>query len=444
MYVRVLLVWFSVVGAIQLPPSLRPPDPTVQFPRLLQFGLSHQLHLGARSPEDSHQAPYLSEYSFSQHIRPTLSLKAVPTTVYRPSSYETLEHARWRSIHLGQSEPLRWIETQVLGPDVTDRHTLAQLARMAANAYQLPGENNWYELDPFWNLNASFPFGWDEDEDGFRGFVFRSQDNATVVLSIKGTTLRGPTSKKDKFNDNLLFSCCCARVDFSWVFSAVCDCFDWSIGLHRRCDDPCLSAALVEDSLFYPSGVKLVQDVRSLFPDADLWLVGHSLGGSLASLLGATFGLPAVAFEAPGERMAAHRLHLPLPPAPSGVGLPPVPITHVYHNADPIPQGACTGITSLCAQAGYALETRCHLGRAIVYDTVTRLGWHANVRRHPIKELVLNVLELELLWPDEEDGTERQVPVAREEVDCVDCFKWEFGDFKHINTSDVENRPRSC
>ena len=41
--------------------------------------------------------------------------------------------------------------------------------------------------------------------------------------------------------------------------------------------------------------------------------IGHSLGGSLSSLLGATFGAPVVAFEAPGDKLAATRLHLPLP-----------------------------------------------------------------------------------------------------------------------------------
>ncbi|KAG9318547.1 alpha beta-hydrolase [Chiua virens] len=422
-HVPVLLAIFAIASAIQPSPATFLPDLTAP-PRLLQFELSHQFTTGSQDTQI-----LLSDYSFPQHVTPTLSLKAVPTTVYRPTSYEALQHFRSRSMHQAQSEPIEWIETQVLGPDVTDRHTLAQLARMAANAYQLPWKDNWYELDPSWNINASFPFGWEDDEDGFRGFVFRARDNATIVLSIKGTTLQGPTSKKDKLNDNLLFSCCCARVDFSWVFSTVCDCFDWT-GLYRRCDDPCLTAALVKDSLFYSTGSrKLVNDVRSLFPHADIWLVGHSLGGSLASLLGATFGLPTVAFEAPGERMAAHRLHLPLPTFLSPAGLPRVPITHVYHNADPIPQGACTGITSLCAQAGYALETRCHLGQTIVYDTVTRLGWHADVRRHPIKELVLNVLDLEGPWPDGREG--REVPTPHEEVDCVDCFKWEFGNFKH-------------
>lgn len=78
-----------------------------------------------------------------------------------------------------------------------------------------------------------------------------SEENSTVVLSIKGTTLNGPTSKKDKFNDNLLFSCCCALVDFSWVFSTVCNC--WSS--HWRCDNTCLSEALIQDSLFYNVGV---------------------------------------------------------------------------------------------------------------------------------------------------------------------------------------------
>ena len=127
-----------------------PPFPPV-FPRPLQFDLSHQF---AATSQDADQTPLLSHDSFPHHFHPTLSLKAVPTTLYRPSSFEALQHARWRSIHHAQSEPVEWIETQVLGPDVTDRNTLAQLARMAANAYQLPGKDNWYELDPSWNINA--------------------------------------------------------------------------------------------------------------------------------------------------------------------------------------------------------------------------------------------------------------------------------------------------
>lgn len=50
-----------------------------------------------------------------------------------------------------------------------------------------------------------------------------------------------------------------------------------------------------------------------MYPEANIWIIGHSLGGALASLLGATFGVPVVTFETPGDKLAAQRLHLPSP-----------------------------------------------------------------------------------------------------------------------------------
>lgn len=179
------------------------------------------------------------------------------------------------------------------------------------------------------SASQSYPVGWEPDDDGFRGHVFATPDNSTVVLSIKGTSAAfigggGPTAKKDKFNDNLLFSCCCARVDWTWT--TVCGCYrgGW------KCDQGCLEEALIEDSLFYPIGtVRAVHDsyltranddaqnlynnLTYLYPNSNIWMVGHSLGGALASLLGVTFGSPTVAIESPGEKMAAARLHLPSP-----------------------------------------------------------------------------------------------------------------------------------
>jgi hypothetical protein len=96
------------------------------------------------------------------------------------------------------------------------------------------------------------PVGWEPDNDGFRGYVFATDDNSTVVLSIKGTSAqwvdKGPTTDKDKTNDNLLFSCCCARINWSWT--TVCDCYrgGW------KCNQDCLEDALMEESLFYPIG----------------------------------------------------------------------------------------------------------------------------------------------------------------------------------------------
>lgn len=140
-----------------------------------------------------------------------------------------------------------------------------------------------------------------------------STDNSTVIVSIKGTSAfwlvgdGGPTVRKDKLNDNLLFSCCCAKVGPTWT--SVCDCHSGGY----TCDQDCLEKSLVQDSLFYPIGVNLFNNVTYLYPSANIWVIGHSLGGALASLVGVTFGAPVVAFEAPGEKMAAKRLHINLP-----------------------------------------------------------------------------------------------------------------------------------
>lgn len=103
------------------------------------------------------------------------------------------------------------------------------------------------------SLPQSYPFGWDPTADGFRGHVFATPDNSTVVVSIKGTSAAlfgggGPTARKDKLNDNLLFSCCCARVDWTWT--TVCGCYrgGWN------CDEGCLEEAMKEEGLFYPVG----------------------------------------------------------------------------------------------------------------------------------------------------------------------------------------------
>jgi len=72
------------------------------------------------------------------------ALRSRPTTVYRPSTYEL------RALH-GQSPAVDWTPTEIQGPDIEDRHTLSQLARMTGNAYAIPGQNNWYDLDAAWN-----------------------------------------------------------------------------------------------------------------------------------------------------------------------------------------------------------------------------------------------------------------------------------------------------
>ncbi|GJJ07625.1 hypothetical protein Clacol_001829 [Clathrus columnatus] len=340
----------------------------------------------------------------------SLYISAVPITVYRPSSFESFMHARRRfrpSFHdrvygndysnifsldedYRLEDKLFWTEETVEAPDVTDRETLLSLAKMTRNAYlDISGgvSEEWYELDGY---NASFPFGWEEDADGLRGHVFVTGDNSTVIIAIKGTSLTflgggEPTAKRDKLNDNLLFSCCCAAIDFTWT------------------------------PKFVQSNVS-----RREFTGRELVLFYcccHSLGGAVASLVAVTFGIPAVTFEAPGERMAAERLHLPLPPSTQHV-------THVYHTADPIAMGTCNGIFSACTFAGYAMESSCHLGQTIVYDTVTELGWTVDVRTHPIKVIVEKLLANK--WVTKDQSGDDPVPKARPQEDCVECYRWDF------------------
>ncbi|KAF9463423.1 Alpha/Beta hydrolase protein [Collybia nuda] len=337
---------------------------------------------------------------------------------HRPTSFTAFSNARTRSLRQAQTMPLHWADVEVPGPDVQKRENLQLLAKMTYNSYFAPGDKEWYELGPGWN--SSYPFGWEPDADGFRGHIFVSEDNSTVVISIKGTSAgwvaggSSATTKKDKINDNLLFSCCCARVGPTW--SPVCDCYSGGY----RCDQTCVERSLIEESLFYPIGTNLYNNITYMYPDANIWVTGHSLGGALASLVGVTFGAPVVAFEAPGEKMAAKRLHLPSPPSAQH-------ITHIYHTADPVAMGTCTGITSSCAIGGYAMESRCHLGKSILYDTVGKLDWSVDIRTHPIKVVIEKILNED--W-DPENGVE--VPAAEEEKDCVDCFNWEYGDYKNL------------
>ncbi|KAJ1672858.1 putative lipase atg15 [Spiromyces aspiralis] len=304
---------------------------------------------------------------------------------------------------------------------------------MAANAYQGGPEGEWEDLGNFWDTKHSF--GW--RRDGIRGHVFASEDNSTIVISFKGTSaalfLGGgtETSVNDKFNDNRLFSCCCARVDFSW--SPVCDCY---MG-NNMCNATCIDNSLNDDpDIYFHAAANIFMDVTRAYPDSHIVLVGHSLGGSIASLLGLTFGVPVVAYEAPGEALAARRLHLPVPTDSALMGV--LPTWHIGHTADPIYMGVCTGPTSSCYYAGYAMESSCHLGQQCVFDTVRLKDWRLDIRHHRINEVIYLMLEpwgltnLDEKWPK----------CLAESDECEDCGLWSFvngdddGDSNHNGGDD--------
>lgn len=109
----------------------------------LEFTYSHQLHFSEAS---GRFIPQPTNISNDVH-----TLKTKLTTVYRPHSMESFHQARLRSIQHSESANIQWDPIQIQAPDVEDTHTLAQLARMTANAYASPGQKNWYDIDFAWN-----------------------------------------------------------------------------------------------------------------------------------------------------------------------------------------------------------------------------------------------------------------------------------------------------
>lgn len=332
---------------------------------------------------------------------------------------------------------LEWEESfGVKVPDVKDKNSLVSLATISSNAYVRFPENedekkklDWIDIGEPWlpdDGNDDVNFGW--ADVGLRGHIFVNKEDNIVIIGIKGTSGAGlpgggsdETADNDKTNDNLLFSCCCARVGYMWT--TVCDCYEKTY----TCNQDCLEKELMRKDRYYQAVLELYQNVTSIYsPDKyDIWVTGHSLGGSLASLLGRTFGLPVVAFEAPGEMLATKRLHLPQPP-----GLPRF-LEHIWHfgnTADPIYMGVCNGASSSCNVAGYAMETACHTGKVCVYDVVTDKGWRVNLLNHRIHTVIDEII----LKYNETAECVNQPP-------CRDCFNWryvshqdEFDDPEHL------------
>lgn len=326
--------------------------------------------------------------------------------------------AKLNQIHL-EWEP----ETDVSVPDVHDKELLVSLALISSNAYvRFPKDDDekkrldWIDVGDPWAPDEDhndINFGW--LDVGLRGHVFVSNDLKTVIIGFKGTSGAGlpgggsdETSASDKTNDNLLFSCCCARVGYLWT--TVCDCYEKTY----TCNQDCLEKELLRQDRYYQAALDLYRNVTKLYPPdkTDIWVTGHSLGGALASLLGRTYGLPVVAFEAPGEMLATKRLHLPQAP---GVPRHLEHIWHIGNTADPIFMGVCNGALSSCSAAGYAMETACHMGQICVYDVVTDLGWHVNLLNHRIHTVIDDII---LAY--------NETAPCMEQPPCRDCFNWRF------------------
>jgi lipase ATG15 len=190
--------------------------------------------------------------------------------------------------------------------DPQDKDTILSMANICYNTYEDRNTSTDWKIIEGYNPTDSF--GW--YDDGMRGYVYTSSSNGTIIIAIKGTSLKfmgyeSPTSDKDQLMDNLMFSCCCARVNSRW--DEVCDCFQ----KENECSQGCLYRTMQNDSLsYFKYAEEIYLQLRREFPRSVIWSTAHSLGGSIASLLAIKYDIIAITFEAPGELLYAQRLGL--------------------------------------------------------------------------------------------------------------------------------------
>ena len=118
------------------------------------------------------------------------------------------------------------------------------------------------------------------------------------------------------------FSCCCGQGGH-YLWRRVCDCNTAAY----TCNNTCLIKTLREKNMYYTAAMELYGNVTEMYPDSQIWLAGHSLGGSVSSLLGLTFGLPCHHLRSPrrGPRRSETR-----PPHPSRLQEPRAPTPAVH------------------------------------------------------------------------------------------------------------------
>jgi lipase ATG15 len=365
--------------------------------------LNHIYHIG------SHQYPHLlRKVDVSPEVLDRLETNSgqkvgsVGTVFAMQSSLIKIERLFDRRRHiidslllergvLGGSTPdfgTSWTLDDVRGPNVTDKQTVLSFAQMAASAYfTQPVRDDWIDI----GFNYTEDFGW--EDDGLRGHIFADTGNKTVVVSLKGTSLAfldgSETQGNDRRNDNLFGSCCCGQGGH-YAWEKVCDCQTSKY----VCNSTCLARSLQKKSAYYHTALDLYYNITILYPNADIWLTGHSLGGVVSSLLGQTFGLPTLTFEAFPDALAAQRLGLPTPPGHHvGIKSSYTGVFHFGHTADPVYMGICNSFNSPCTVAGFAFQSECHTGYNCTHDTVGDLGWGVSIGTHRITSVIRDVIE---------------------------------------------------
>ncbi|CZT05331.1 related to starvation induced protein PSI-7 [Rhynchosporium graminicola] len=393
-----------------LPPSLTP-DILISRKGEHVFSLRHVFHhgdLNRPALHIRHDVPKTvqhlwieSEEGNLEEVSRPLVVQTSPMKIHRlkdarPSVVDPMVAAARDYSDVWASSPEAWTMDDVEGPDVSSMQTILTFAQMAANAYvEAPGTGDWKDVHGGFNRTNDVGFGW--DSDGLRGYLYGNEDNSVVVIGLKGTTLAiwdgDGTTTNDKENDNLFFSCCCGQQGSAF---------------YRQ--------SLKKENRYYAAARSLYSNVTAMYPSSEIWMSGHSLGGSVSAMIGLTYGKPVLTFQSVPDALPANRLGLPVPPGVDPDRPGQREYTGAFHfgqNADPIYMGTCNGATASCSYAGYALESACHTGRECVFDVVNKNGTRVSIITHKIIYVIENVLKK---WT--------KAPECKFTPECYDCPLW--------------------
>jgi lipase ATG15 len=272
-------------------------------------------------------------------------------------------------------------------------------AKMSHNTYLDIDSVDWLNLDDEWN-NFYTHIG---NDDGIRGYIFHDKTDSRIIIALKGTNPTfygiggGKTSESDKFNDNLMFSCCCAH-------ESICKCNINS----KICNFSCLNNYMIDS--YYYKALNYVKNILEEYSDKKIFLTGHSLGASLASLIGNEMNIPAITFEAPGGKLFMTKF-----------GLQINNFKNIYQfglDDDPIFMGTCNGFMSVCKIAGYIMDSKCHIGNVCIFKD-SRLK-NKNILHHRMA-YIINYLESLL-----------ELPSCNLQINCKECKDWSWGRIEEL------------
>lgn len=307
------------------------------------------------------------------------------------------------------------------------------LAIMSNNVYTYINQSNWINLPNYTVRDIT------NDNNTVKSFYFNNKESGVNVISFKGTsTLLGLQENKDlpvnnifsstytdRFNDNLYFSCCFYKqsnlfnqsqceinentsnedvirlqatppINFTNIITNI-------ITNKNICSDNCYKNS-IDFSLNYINIARdIVEKIKNDIDFEKVIFTGHSLGGTIATIMGILYNKTSISFQSPGDK---HYLDL--------IGLKAHENTyHFGHDADPIFLGSCG---NTCWTFGYNIYTKCHSGYTCLYNAKKKLRYTESILNHRIDYIIKNIIPH---W-------ENDFPKCVQNTDCLDCESWSY------------------